>query len=228
MLKQLLKFKKKRSDIRFIPFEHFKVISKSEIGKTKSWMNAQDALKVSTVQPYTSSKQVTNIRQHSELQLSLPIEYEMSDKPIIVEETVHSPPCYDKKKFPFTLAKQEPKPAVSSVASKSLGIFSDTIIYSAMIKSELKQYDVTIKHFNHPNTFTSEKYSTFDDISAWIIFLSDDKTDGFLDKFIDRYVDKPTLFLFAKANRFETAQKINQFVAENNFAANQFEYEDYF
>jgi len=101
---------------------------------------------------------------------------------------------------------------------KGIGIFSDTLLYSDFIRSSLQILEIDIKHFGHPNTFQSSAYSRFDDISAWIIFLSDNSDyhslDHFLDRFLDRYVDKPTLFLCAQSNRVKTSEKINKFVAE--------------
>lgn len=95
-----------------------------------------------------------------------------------------------------------------------LGVFSDSKVYSAFIKSELAKFEVDILHFNHPVSFTPEKYVHFDSIDAWIVFLSDDSTEDFLDQFIDRYIDKPTLFLVPKSGRKTSALSIKEFVSD--------------
>ena len=99
-----------------------------------------------------------------------------------------------------------------------IGIFSDTPIYSEFIRLSLQILEIDIKHYGHPSTFTPSAYAHYDDISAWIIFLSDGNDqhsiDRFLEQFLDRYVHKPTLFLCAETNIVKTSEKINQFVAE--------------
>lgn len=98
----------------------------------------------------------------------------------------------------------------------SLGIFSDSKIYSALIQSVLSNYHLNIQHFNHPNTFKPRDYPAFDSISSWIIFLSDENESDFLTLFLDRYVDKPTLFLFSKLNRDASVKRIEQFIYQHN------------
>jgi len=101
-----------------------------------------------------------------------------------------------------------------STSENGIGIFSDTLLYSDFIRSSLQILEIDIKHFGHPNTFQPKAYPLYDNISAWIIFLSDGSDYHFLDRFLERYVDKPTLFLCAQTNRVKTSGKINQFVAE--------------
>lgn len=113
---------------------------------------------------------------------------------------------------------QEPNTRIGSDApatEKSLGIFSDSRIYSAMIKHELKRHDVTIKHFHHPASFRPERFDFFDGIDAWMVFLSDDYDGPFLEEFLERYDDKPTLFLFEGSQRWRTSRNIDQFLVEN-------------
>lgn len=98
------------------------------------------------------------------------------------------------------------------LCKNSLGIFSDSKVYSALIKNELSAYRLDVRHFNHPNTFVESRFDFFDRVSAWIIFLSDDGDEQFIDRFLDRYCDKPTLFLCPKASRTRTAARINQFI----------------
>jgi|GEM_PF-588555 hypothetical protein len=117
---------------------------------------------------------------------------------------------------------QEPDTRVASAApaaGKSLGIFSDSRIYSAMIRHELKCHDVTIKHFHHPASFRPERFDLFDSIDAWMVFLSDDYDGPFLEEFLDRYEDRPTLFLFEKSQRRRTSRNIDQFLAENELTS---------
>ena len=104
----------------------------------------------------------------------------------------------------------------SAKAKNSLGVFSDSKIYSALIQSVLVNFELNIQHFNHPSTFKPEKYDFFDGVSAWIIFLSDEEDNTFLDSFLDRYVDKPTLFLFSKLNKDAFVKRISQFVQQND------------
>ncbi len=98
----------------------------------------------------------------------------------------------------------------------SIGIFSDSKSYSALIRNELLQHHLNVKHFNHPRTFVPSKYDFFDKISAWMLFISDeDMNDAFIESFIDRYSDKPTLFLCPKMSRTQASEKINAFISSN-------------
>jgi len=101
------------------------------------------------------------------------------------------------------------------VQEKSLGIFSDSRIYSSMLKHELKHYNVAIEHFHHPDSFQPEQFDLFDSIDAWMIFLSDTHESDFLERFLDRYDDKPTLFLSEKIQRLRTSRNIDRFLTEN-------------
>ena len=115
-------------------------------------------------------------------------------------------------------APREPDTAVASAVparKKSLGIFSDSRIYSAMIRHELKHHDVIIEHFHHPTSFQPERFDLFDSIDAWMVFLSDAYEGDFLEQFLERYADKPTLFLFEKSQRRRTSRNIDQFLADN-------------
>lgn len=101
-----------------------------------------------------------------------------------------------------------------SLNANSLGIFSDSRMYSAMIKQELRPYQLDIQHFNHPSTFSPNNYRFFDQVSAWIVFLSDDCDEAFLDQFLDRYYEKPTLFLCPKMTRKNATERLKLFVDE--------------
>lgn len=102
-------------------------------------------------------------------------------------------------------------------ASKCIGVFSDSRIYSALIQSIIKPYDLNVGHFNHPDTFKSKMYGYFDEIPCWIVFLSEEHEGDFIDRFLERYVDKPTLFLFPKMNRDTTQDSIKKFIEENGY-----------
>ncbi len=108
-----------------------------------------------------------------------------------------------------------------SIASKKIGVFSDSKIYSALIQSLLNPHELSIGHFNHPNTFVAEKFTEFDEISAWIIFLSDEDESDFLDQFLNRYENIPTLFLFPKMKRANCQSTINEFIREHGFIATE-------
>jgi len=231
MLTRLFNFRKQKKDAHFMSYKNFRAISHSKAiaskEKTKCWMKAEDALKVNIVHANQSSRLQTNIRKLSEIPQSIPVDYEVYDRPIVVAEIDQHPPFYNTNPFPFTINNSESKLSVKGVLSKSLGVFSDVKMFSEMIKSELKQHDISVKYFIHPKTFTADKYSIFDGISAWIIFLLDEADDVFLDTIIDRYIDKPTLFLCAKTNRIKITQKINQFVLDNHLTVNQLDYNKY-
>ena len=96
----------------------------------------------------------------------------------------------------------------------SLGVFSDNKAYSAFVKTELSKLDVDLRHFNHPNSLKPANYCHLDKIDAWIVFLSDESEELFLDEFLDRYIDKPTLFLVPKTKRKASSMRISQFVDE--------------
>jgi hypothetical protein len=104
-----------------------------------------------------------------------------------------------------------------STVTKKIGVFSDSKIYSALIQSLLIPYSLNVGHFNHPNTFVTEKFKDFDEISAWIIFLSDEDESDFLDQFLNRYENKSALFLFPKMERSNCNARIKDFVLENGF-----------
>jgi hypothetical protein len=78
-----------------------------------------------------------------------------------------------------------------------------------------------LKYFNHPKNFISSQYPFFDNVTAWIVFLSEEADDSFLETFIDRYIDKPCLFLFAKGNRNKTVQKVSRFLVDNHLITNE-------
>lgn len=98
------------------------------------------------------------------------------------------------------------------LCERSLGIFSDSKMYSALIRKELSSYRVDVRHFNHPTTFVESRYEFYDRISAWILFLSDDCDEGFIDRFLDRYCDKPTLFLCPKMSRKNATERVKEFI----------------
>ena len=99
------------------------------------------------------------------------------------------------------------------LCKNSLGIFCDSKMYSALIKNELLEYRLDVRHFNHPRTFVKSRYAYFDRISAWLLFLSDECDEAFIDSFLDRYSDKPTLFLCPKMSRKGTTERIREFIA---------------
>ncbi len=99
--------------------------------------------------------------------------------------------------------------------AKSLGVFSDSRIYSAMIRHELKRHNVIIDHFHHPASFQPHRFDSFDGIDAWMVFLSDAYEGSFLEQFLERYSDRPTLFLFERSQRHRTSRNIEQFLTDN-------------
>ena len=99
-------------------------------------------------------------------------------------------------------------------ALPSLGVLSDNKAYSAFVKMELSRLDVNLRHFNHPSSFKPANYRYLDTIDAWIVFLSDDSEEAFLDEFLDRYINKPTLFLVPQTKRKTSSARISQFVED--------------
>jgi hypothetical protein len=97
-----------------------------------------------------------------------------------------------------------------------LGVFSDSKIYSAFVKSELDKLSVNVKHFNHPATFSKSFPAEYDAINGWIIFLSCEEESNFLDEFLDRFIEKPALFLVPKLSRKSASRAIEQFIEELN------------
>lgn len=93
-----------------------------------------------------------------------------------------------------------------------LGVFSDNKAYSAFLKTELSKLNVDLQHFNHPNSFKPDNYPHLDTIDAWVVFLSDEAEENFLDEFLGRYIDKPTLFLMPKTKRKTSSLSISKFV----------------
>lgn len=100
----------------------------------------------------------------------------------------------------------------SFLNTPKLGVFSDSKAYSAFVKSELSRLEVDIQHFNHPRTLSKTNNLHLDTIDAWIIFLSEESEDDFLDHFLDRFFEKPTLFLVPKTGRKTSATSIKDFV----------------
>jgi hypothetical protein len=237
MFKRMFRLKK-QSDIRFLPYEKYRAIKKNELAinqeETHAWMNSRDALKVAIESPDAANTPVVSIDQF----LPAPIISEYSneeDSFIRVEEKECTSDIKNKESI-YKLAhvedyffsnnvKYEPVSSISEAKSKlsnSLGVFSDTKIYSALISSELKKHSVNLKYFNHPKNFISSQYPFFDDVSAWIVFLSEDADDGFLETFIDRYIDKPCLFLFEKGNRNKTGLKVSRFLEDNHLITSRY------
>jgi len=203
---------KRQKDIRFLSYEEYRNISSNKKttihGPTNSWMHPQDALKVSIESSDSTQRPILSLDQFSSSSYS----FNKNNKPdsyIKVEGGFSS----------FTASKNVPdfkKTLANGTFASSLGVFSDTKMYSALISSELKQHTINLKYFNHPKNFMSNQYSFFDNITAWIVFLSEEADENFLEAFIDRYVDKPCLFLFEKGNRSKTGQKVSRFLVDNS------------
>jgi len=134
---------------------------------------------------------------------------DLQDKPIHVMEQPKANRQPSHLAIPFLKRSTILHPPTSK---KRIGIFCDSLLYADFIRSSLQVLEIDIQYFGHPNTFQVNKYTLYDNISAWVIFLSDGSDYLFLDNFLDRYVNKPTLFLNAQTNRVKTSEKINQFV----------------
>jgi hypothetical protein len=201
MLKNLFKKNKKRSDIRFLDAESYKQgINFSEFSHS-----FDDFIQVEKENSTFTCNKFENIEPSSFLE-------------IIRQATVYPEIHEEEQKLQAPDSLINPRP-IDKCYLNSLGVFSDSKIYSALIHSILSTHDLDIKHFNHPVTFRKSQYSFFDTISSWIIFLSDEHDSDFLDCFLDRYVDKPTLFLFSKINKEACVSRIEQFIEQNNLAA---------
>jgi len=221
MFKSILRRKNDANDMRFVKYEVYRAMSEKRVGRATKNLTHQSVPK-SKISKVTSLKvdplEVDFVSQESSICTAQykAIFKRQSERLRLAknatEESPKSKELYNESLFPFDtlqLKSCQRKP----VSSNSLGIFSDTKIYSAFIKYEIDNYELNLKHFNHPRTFQPNNYSLFDSISAWMVFLSDSCDSDFLDAFIERYVDKPTLFLCPKTKRETTTHKINQFVS---------------
>jgi len=204
--------------VRFVNYERYRAMSENQIDPNAKRYKQQEE-KVDRSESNLLKTQVLSIDfflNGSIDTISKPEKNDdVFDKPIVVENIIQprrpSTSAYNNERFPF----KNLKPTINfdkGFSTKSLGVFSDTKIYSAFIKAELEKHNVDIRYFNHPRTFLPQSYALFDSVSAWIVFLSDDCDGRFLDSFINRYFDKPTLFLCPKTKRSKTTQKINEFI----------------
>jgi len=223
MIKQLFKRSKKRQDMRFVHLEEYKEIgkkkSKSVVSKPVPSVNSLNSL--NTGVGYSASTRSSNAADAIEWSAGLGtymVDYGEVDTPILVKppRELNKTTQLQNLDNNFSLSKINSAVNTNNQPVNNLGIFSDTRMYSALIKSELNKFDLNISHFNHPKTFTPSNYPFFDSVSAWIIFLSEDCDDHFLDQFIDRYVNKPTLFLCPKTSRIKTSQKMKQFILDSD------------
>jgi hypothetical protein len=176
-------------------------------------MHSHDALKVTIESSDSTQTPILSIDQFFSDSLASTKSNEV-DSYIQVENEIDSPNISNNKSISNIYKNQDD-------FSNSLGVFSDTKIYSALISSELKQHNTNLKYFNHPKNFISSQYPFFDNVTAWIVFLSEEADDSFLETFIDRYIDKPCLFLFAKGNRNKTVQKVSRFLVDNHLITNE-------
>jgi len=223
VIKRLFKRSKKRQDMRFVHLEDYKEIDKKNSKRvaSKSITSVNTLNSLHTGVGYSASCRSLNAAEDIEWSGGLGtyvVDYADDDTPILVTPSHELNKTIQQQAMGKNVSPSKMKPDANSNKHllNSLGIFSDTRMYSALIKSELKKFDLNISHFNHPKTFTQSKYPFFDNVSAWIIFLSDDCDNDFLDHFIDRYVDKPTLFLCPQTSRVKTSQKIKQFVLDSD------------
>jgi len=216
MFKRIFRFKKQK-DMRFLPYEDYRIISKNDLSKkqevTSAWMHSHDALKVTIESSDSTQTPILSIDQFFSDSLASTKSNEV-DSYIQVENEIDSSNISNNKSISNIYKNQDD-------FSNSLGVFSDTKIYSALISSELKQHNTNLKYFNHPKNFISSQYPFFDNVTAWIVFLSEEADDSFLETFIDRYIDKPCLFLFAKGNRNKTVQKVSRFLVDNHLITNE-------
>jgi hypothetical protein len=216
MFKRIFRFKK-QTDMRFLPYEDYRIISKNDLSKkqevTSAWMHSHDALKVTIESSDSTQTPILSIDQFFSDSLASTKSNEV-DSYIQVENEIDSSNISNNKSISNIYKNQDD-------FSNSLGVFSDTKIYSALISSELKQHNTNLKYFNHPKNFISSQYPFFDNVTAWIVFLSEEADDSFLETFIDRYIDKPCLFLFAKGNRNKTVQKVSRFLVDNHLITNE-------
>ena len=190
------------------PFVTEKQVDEWELG-------AKDALRediLSSYIPVSDGELARIFNKDSGRQDDLSESVETETMPLLREAT-EIPTLETPVREPETPAETE-----LPTAEKTLGVFSDSRIYSAMIRQELKRHDVTIKHFNHPASLRPERFDFFDSIDAWMVFLSDEYNGDFLDTFLERYGDKPTLFLVEKSQRYRTSRNIDQFLTGNGLS----------
>lgn len=199
----MFNYKKKTQDIRFLDAEHFKDSVHSRNAGSATYSLEKQALEQNRVEQESLGQRETNDRSFLQL-----IQQAASQSYIEGSDDDH-----------ITVGGRGDELSATEWvnAAKTIGVFSDSKIYSALIQSVLTPYHLNVGHFNHPDTFCPKKYAYFDEIACWIVFLSDDHESDFIDRFLERYVDKPSLFLVPKMNR-ETAQaSIKKFLAENAY-----------
>lgn len=209
--------RKNQKDVRFLPYEDYRTISKNKPANdeeiTSKWVSARDALTVNIEYCDSENNPILTINQF--LGTCQATSTNDVDEFIRVEETQDKP-------FYGTRRSELKNKLADDDFTSSLGVFSDTKMYSALISSELKQHNINLKYFNHPKKFHASDYTFFDSITAWIVFLSEDADDKFLDLFIERYIDKPCLFLFAKGNRKKTEHKVRRFLLDHNLVLDEY------
>lgn len=205
----MFNYKKKTRDIRFLDAERFKdsVYRRKPVSTTQHSVANQPSEKQALEQNIVVDESLGQNQTSDRSFLQL-IQQAASQSYIEGGDDEHI--LVDRR-------RDEPAGSEWVNADKTIGVFSDSKIYSALIQSVITPYQLNVGHFNHPDTFSPKKYAYFDEISCWIVFLSDDHESDFIDRFLERYVDKPSLFLVPKMNR-ETAQaSIKKFLSENAY-----------
>jgi len=94
----------------------------------------------------------------------------------------------------------------------SIGVLSDSEDSAGSISNQLASAHIAMQYFKFPQAMKSAQSEVFDRIPAWIICLSEDNHDLFLDEFLDRYIDIPTLFIFDNATSYGTQAKLRSFL----------------
>ena len=124
--------------------------------------------------------------------------FEVNELPTL-EEEFESNPNY--LHVP-TLIKSQP----------NIGVLSDSEDSACSVGNQLTAAHISMQYFKFPEAMESAPNEVFDRIPAWIICLSEENHDVFLDEFLDRYIDIPTLFIFDNATSFGTQAKLRSFL----------------
>ncbi|MFE8072241.1 hypothetical protein QQM79_14385 [Marinobacteraceae bacterium S3BR75-40.1] len=179
-------------------------------------IDAMDALRTNTLGSANDEKRPVTTEASARLSESGP---SRPRNALFIKELTTPLPLLDDEAesalYPEAFDPMYPDPAFTPKPHKSLGVFSDSTGYSALIKQELAAHELFIRYFHRTSTFTPERYPLFDEVAAWIVFLSEDDESDFMERFLERYAEKPTLFIFEHNTRHKTAAAIARFVTDN-------------
>jgi hypothetical protein len=247
MFKQLLG-RKKDQDVRFIKSEQYRPGEKQP-DITIQYNNSQESkssspLKVSALFPNAKNDAFNNdiqtIRNQRQTENKKPYSFKLKTaaqqlvpskrtRPSIDTTLTHDSASHDindsyllADAIVVSESNNELKSAIDNrtrLVTKTIGIFSDSQAYSDIIKLEVQSHDIEAKQVNEASALSSDLASHLEDVSAWIIHLSDEDNSEFLDDFLDKHFEKSALFLFEATDNKKSLEKVEQFIIENGLSS---------